>query len=135
MLSPKCLDYIEGDMSSWEGEPLAKIAEDGQLMALNTGGSGNRWTRCVTRPSSKNSANRESPLEVSGINPDFWKGKRVFITGHTGFKGGWLSLWLQSLGAEVHRLFTLASDQPEPLFRCPNWRGNGIVDHCRHPRL
>jgi len=34
ILSPKCLDYIEGDMSSWEGEPLAKIAEDGQLMAF-----------------------------------------------------------------------------------------------------
>lgn len=35
------------------------------------------------------------------VNRDFWKGKRVFITGHTGFKGSWLSLWLQSLGAEV----------------------------------
>jgi glucose-1-phosphate cytidylyltransferase len=34
ILSPKCLDYIEGDMSSWEGEPLARIAEDGQLMAF-----------------------------------------------------------------------------------------------------
>lgn len=32
---------------------------------------------------------------------DFWKRKRVFITGHTGFKGVWLSLWLQSMGAEV----------------------------------
>ncbi len=31
----------------------------------------------------------------------FWRGKRVFLTGHTGFKGGWLSLWLQTLGAEV----------------------------------
>ncbi len=31
----------------------------------------------------------------------FWLGKRVLITGHTGFKGSWLSLWLQSLGAEV----------------------------------
>ena len=32
---------------------------------------------------------------------EFWKKKKVFITGHTGFKGGWLSLWLQKLGAEV----------------------------------
>jgi CDP-glucose 4,6-dehydratase len=35
------------------------------------------------------------------IDQDFWKGKRVFLTGHTGFKGSWLSLWLFSLGAEV----------------------------------
>ena len=32
---------------------------------------------------------------------DFWQGKRVFLTGHTGFKGGWLALWLTSLGAQV----------------------------------
>lgn len=35
------------------------------------------------------------------MNPVFWNGKRVFMTGHTGFKGSWLSLWLQSLGAEL----------------------------------
>ena len=35
------------------------------------------------------------------MNPAFWQGKRVFLTGHTGFKGGWLSLWLQQLGADV----------------------------------
>jgi CDP-glucose 4,6-dehydratase len=34
-------------------------------------------------------------------NPVFWSNKRVFITGHTGFKGSWLSLWLQSMGAEL----------------------------------
>ena len=34
-------------------------------------------------------------------NPDFWQGKRVLLTGHTGFKGGWLSLWLQSMGSEL----------------------------------
>ena len=31
----------------------------------------------------------------------FWKGKKVFITGHTGFKGSWLSIWLASSGAKV----------------------------------
>ena len=35
------------------------------------------------------------------MNSIFWSGKRVFLTGHTGFKGSWLSLWLQSLGAEL----------------------------------
>ncbi len=35
------------------------------------------------------------------MEPSFWRGRRVFITGHTGFKGGWLSLWLQQLGAKV----------------------------------
>jgi CDP-glucose 4,6-dehydratase len=36
------------------------------------------------------------------MNTDFWKNRRVFITGHTGFKGGWTSLWLSSLGAKVY---------------------------------
>lgn len=35
------------------------------------------------------------------MTPSFWKGKRVFLTGHTGFKGSWLSLWLHGLGAQV----------------------------------
>lgn len=35
------------------------------------------------------------------INQSFWQGKRVFLTGHTGFKGSWLSLWLASLGANI----------------------------------
>lgn len=35
------------------------------------------------------------------VDPLFWQGKKVFLTGHTGFKGSWLSLWLQSMGAQV----------------------------------
>lgn len=38
---------------------------------------------------------------MRSVDPSFWMGKRVFLTGHTGFKGGWLSLWLASMGAEV----------------------------------
>jgi CDP-glucose 4,6-dehydratase len=39
---------------------------------------------------------------MSVIDPNFWRGKRVFLTGHTGFKGSWLSLWLQSMGADLY---------------------------------
>jgi len=37
-----------------------------------------------------------------GITRRFWQDKTVFLTGHTGFKGGWLSLWLSDMGAKVH---------------------------------
>ncbi|WP_308400341.1 CDP-glucose 4,6-dehydratase [Agrobacterium genomosp. 13] len=40
-------------------------------------------------------------MEDLGVNISFWRGKRVLLTGHTGFKGSWLSLWLQNLGAHV----------------------------------
>jgi CDP-glucose 4,6-dehydratase len=35
------------------------------------------------------------------MNPQFWAGRKVFLTGHTGFKGAWLALWLREMGAEV----------------------------------
>jgi CDP-glucose 4,6-dehydratase len=37
----------------------------------------------------------------ASVDPLFWSGRNVFLTGHTGFKGGWLSLWLASMGAKV----------------------------------
>jgi CDP-glucose 4,6-dehydratase len=42
-----------------------------------------------------------APERSGTVDPGFWRGRRVLVTGHTGFKGSWLSLWLQSLGAEV----------------------------------
>ena len=40
-------------------------------------------------------------MRISNTFNDFYKGKRVLVTGHTGFKGSWLSIWLHELGAEV----------------------------------
>jgi CDP-glucose 4,6-dehydratase len=48
-------------------------------------------------------------------DPEFWLGRRVLLTGHTGFKGGWLSLWLAQVGAEVHG-FSLAPPTQPNLF-------------------
>ena len=49
------------------------------------------------------------------MNPDWWRGRRVLVTGHTGFKGAWLSLWLAELGAEVSGL-ALAAEDPAATF-------------------
>ena len=46
------------------------------------------------------------------MNPEFWRGRPVFMTGHTGFKGSWLSLWLQGAGAVVHGYSTAPPTQP-----------------------
>jgi CDP-glucose 4,6-dehydratase len=43
----------------------------------------------------------QGTLEGLGVNPDFWRDRRVLVTGHTGFKGSWLVLWLSRLGANV----------------------------------
>jgi len=60
------------------------------------------------------------------VDPSFWAGRRVLVTGHTGFKGSWLALWLSSMGAQVsglsldvptepslYRLAAIADDVPE----------------------
>ena len=56
-------------------------------------------------------------LEAVELMPDpsFWAGKRVFLTGHTGFKGGWLAIWLGAMGARV-RGFALAPATDPSLF-------------------
>ncbi len=57
------------------------------------------------------------------LNKDFWKDKRVFLTGNTGFKGSWLSIWLSSLGSKVLG-FSLKPEYQECLFNIANLEKN-----------
>ena len=52
---------------------------------------------------------------VAALDPLFWRGKRVLLTGHTGFKGAWAAIWLSGTGAEVTGL-ALPPDQSPSLF-------------------
>nr|WP_321948491.1 CDP-glucose 4,6-dehydratase [Paraburkholderia sp. J10-1] len=58
------------------------------------------------------------------MNASFWHGKKVFLTGHTGFKGSWLTLWLRALGAEVTG-YSLAPESSPNLFSLAR-AGDGI---------
>lgn len=54
-------------------------------------------------------------MEGVDVNPEFWRGRHVFLTGHTGFKGSWMALWLQAMGAYVTG-FSLAPPTQPNLF-------------------
>jgi len=54
-------------------------------------------------------------LAIDGLDKAFWSGKRVLLTGHSGFKGAWAALWLASMGAEVTG-FSLAPETDPNLF-------------------
>jgi hypothetical protein len=107
VLSPKVLSHIKGDQTIWEQEPLMKLAEDGQLMAYEHHGF---WQPMDTLRDKHlleelwvdgKAPWKKWDSSIQSVNPDFWRGKRVFLTGHTGFKGSWLSLWLRSHGRRV----------------------------------
>ena len=58
---------------------------------------------------------RQSAMEDVGVRlpqPDFWIGKRVLLTGHSGFKGAWLATWLNRMGAQVHGISLAPETRP-----------------------
>lgn len=66
------------------------------------------------------------------INPNFWNGKRVLITGHTGFKGSWLAVWLKRLGADVTGIGLAPNTSPSifELARVAQGMNSIILDIC-----
>jgi len=64
------------------------------------------------------------------VDLSFWKGRRVLVTGHTGFKGAWLTLWLDRLGAEVSGLALPAERDTEAFAALGPWNtlDNAVVD-------
>ena len=75
----------------------------------------------------------ERPRALEGlVNRDAWRGRRVLVTGHTGFKGAWLALWLEALGADVAglsleppttpSLYALLGGEPDPVVAAAHQR-------------
>jgi CDP-glucose 4,6-dehydratase len=80
---------------------------------------------------------RPSAVEDLEMNEKFWADKRIFLTGHTGFKGSWLSLMLQNLGAKVTGYSLIPSTEPN-LFEVAdvaNGMTSIIGDICDLPTL
>ncbi len=66
-------------------------------------------------------------LGMSAVDPGFWRDRRVLLTGHTGFKGAWLTLWLGSLGARVTG-FSAGAPPGESLFEPGARAGRGAAN-------
>ena len=129
----------------WEQEPMRALARDGQLacyrhegfwQAMDTLRDRNQleelwrsgrapWRDVglarVSAPADADAGRRRRPS-----TPDFWRDRRVLLTGHTGFKGAWLALWLQSLGRARDGLLATACPREPSLYRArAGRRGHG----------
>lgn len=69
-----------------------------------------------------------------GPGDPFWAGRRVLVTGHTGFKGAWLTLWLQQLGAEVTGFALAPEDERSTFPALAPWPGlQSVLGDLRDP--
>ena len=71
----------------------------------------------------------ERAMEDMAVDPSFWRDRRVFVTGHTGFKGTWLSLWLETMGARVTGLASAVPTEPS-LYELARV-GDGLIANVR----
>jgi CDP-glucose 4,6-dehydratase len=75
-------------------------------------------------------------VEALAVTPGFWRGRRVLLTGHTGFKGAWLALWLESLGAEVTAVALPPASEPNLFEALAPWpRAVSVIGDLRDPEV
>ena len=97
-------------------EPLQRLAAEGQLIRLSPRGILAGDGHASRQESSRGTVVvREGPLEeLVMMFGDIYQGRHVLVTGHTGFKGSWLALWLKALGAKVTGIALAAGDRSPP---------------------
>ena len=93
VLEPEIFRYLQDDRTILEQSTMQALASEGKLTGYYHPGC---WQCMDTQ--------REKKLleELWASGKEFYKGRRVFVTGHNGFKGSWLTLLLEELGAEVY---------------------------------
>ena len=111
------------DTSVFEKEPLEQLAKDNQLVAYNHKGFWmpmDKLSDKVTLENMWNSKKAEWKIWMNNLSlfNGIYKGKKVLITGDTGFKGSWLSIWLKELGAEVFGYALPAKTVKDNFVRC-----------------
>ena len=110
---PRCGATSATTTTIWEHEPLERLARDGQLTAYRHDGFWQPMDTLREHAAARGAVGvRRGAVAVMDVDPAFWRGRRVLVTGHTGFKGSWLALWLARLGAEVTGLS--AASRPTP---------------------
>ena len=101
VLEPAVLDYIDGDGTLFEPSRSSVSPPTDSCAPTGTAASGSPWTRCATSARSRSCGTPAARLGRPGDVRGRLSGRRVFVTGHTGFKGSWLTQWLLDLGADV----------------------------------
>ncbi len=105
VLSPEVARYLEDDETVWEQEPMRALAREGELACYRHEGFWHTMDTLRERHELEELWQSGAPWRTgrggSDVDPGFWRDRRVLVTGHTGFKGVWLTLWLQLLGARV----------------------------------
>ena len=103
VLQQEVLDLIDNDLTSWE-QKYYQIVVYGSRVLTGIMVSGSRWS--IARSNAWSCGKWLAPWRL-WYEPIVLAKSKVLVTGHTGFKGSWLVLWLLSLGADVWGLLSL----------------------------